>query len=168
LDGITFELVSPCFIEDDGSLPGVEIANLTSSEIKAIYDSIRSRSKIASENAVLWIESEQRDVPLDSVPNAAALVAEGIADSFHFCFTDLRIGTVELPMLGLFVFADFIELDYRMGPHWTLETIDGFFRLLLEIRSIAPGLIIRFPSVEAPPDSDRFLDVWREYERSAS
>ena len=98
------------------------------------------------------------------MPNAAALVASGDAESIHFCFTGMRVGGVELPELGLFVFPDGVELDYRMGTRWTREAIGAFFEFLRELRAIAPNATVGTPSVEPPPYPDRFMEAWRRYE----
>jgi hypothetical protein len=115
---------------------------------------------VSTETPEFWDRRQQRSVALDEVSNAAELVASGDAEAFHFCFTGLRIGAVELPELGLFVFPDGVELDYRMGPHWTREIIATFFELLRELCGIAPQAALGIPSVEPPPKASRILEAW--------
>jgi hypothetical protein len=93
------------------------------------------------------------------------LVASGDAEAFHFCFTGLRSGSVELPELGLFVFSDSVELDYRMDPHWTKELLTGFFELLHDLCRIAPGARLGIPALEPPPEPDCFLQAWSRLDK---
>lgn len=167
LDDDTFQLLRGCFEHDDGSLPGVELDGLTHQQLTDIYAYIRQGSRVSTKGPEFWHRRQHRSVALDAVPNAAELVASGDADAFHFCFTGLRVGAVELPELGLFVFRDSVELDYRMGAHWTREAIAAFFGLLRELCRIAPQATVGVPSVEPPPEPDRFLDAWSRLRRTA-
>lgn len=141
----------------------MELNGLTHQQLAAIYAYIRQGSRVSSETPEFWDRRQQRSVALDAVPNAAELVASGDAEVFHFCFTGLRVGAVELPELGLFVFSDGVELNYRMGPHWTRESITAFFELLRNLCRVAPKATIGIPSVEPPPEPDRFLEAWSRY-----
>ena len=163
MDDHAFQLVCDCFIYDDGSLPGIELTGLTRQDVAAIYAFIRRGSRLSNDAAEFWNKREERPISLDAVANAAELVANGEADSFHFCFTGLRVGGVELPELGLFVFEDNVELDYRMGRHWTRSTITAFFKMLRELCDLAPQAKVAIPSAEPPPESDRFLEAWSRY-----
>jgi len=165
LDDSSFQLVRDCFGYDDGSLPGVELRDVTSEQILVIYDYIRRGSRVSTLDAKFWDKRQERAVSLDAVSNAAELVANGAVEAFHFCFTGLRVGAVELPELGLFVFANTVELDYRMGPHWTRERIAAFFELLRELCRIAPDATLGVASVEGPPAADRFLEAWARWGR---
>ena len=95
--------------------------------------------------------------------NAAALVASGLAAPFHFCISNLHVNGVELPVLGVFVFKDAIEIDYRMGPHWGPAEVEAFFGLLREICEFTPGAMIRPADCEGPPNSERFSEAWTEF-----
>jgi hypothetical protein len=47
--------------------------------------------------------TDSTDCPLDSVPNAAALVVSGDAEPFHFVLRDIDMSGVRLPDLGVWV-----------------------------------------------------------------
>lgn len=152
-----------CFDTDDGSLPGILVTKVTPEGVAAIYSMLRQRSHLVTESAEFWSESEQASVPVDSVPNAAALVVTGQAAPFHHCIGGVMAGGVVLPVLGVFVFADTIELDYRMGPEWGPEEIAGFFELLRECCAVAPGAVVVPASSEGPPYPERFARAWTSY-----
>jgi hypothetical protein len=145
----------------------VELNGLTHQQLAAIYTYIRHGSRISTEVPTFWDKRQQRSITLDGVPNAAELVANGDAEAFHFTFSGLQAGAVELPPLGLFVFPNCLELNYRMGPHWTRKTIASFFELLRELCTLAPQATIAVPSVEPPPEADQFLQAWSRYRRTS-
>jgi hypothetical protein len=138
---------------------------LTGRQLAAIYSFIRRGSRLLTGSTEFWDSRQQRSVALDEVPNAAELVANGHADPFCFWFTGLRIATVELPELGLFVWPDAVTLIYRMGPHWTREAITAFFGLLRELYQFAPQAAIATEPPHVPPD--RFLAAWSRLGRAA-
>lgn len=155
--------VSDCFDTDDGSLPGVFVSSLQPDEVAAIYAMLRQRSQPAGEPTEFWSEAKQASLPIDSVSNAAALVAAYEAAPFHFCIEGIAAGGVRLPVLGVFVFHESIELDYRMGAEWGPAEVHGFFELLRECCNLARGPTIIMPECEGPPYPDRFLQAWASY-----
>ncbi len=100
---------------------------------------------------------------VDSVPNAAALVAAGEADAFHHCIEGLVAGGVELPVLGVFVWPNLVELDYRMGKAWTPLRVAGLFELLRDCCALDPGATVTPAEFEGPPEPARFLGAWSAY-----
>ena len=154
-----------CFEADDGSLPGIEIANLTGPQVGNIYRMLRQRSVMVTPNAEFWSETKQTSEPVDSVANPALLVAQGGAAPFHHCVGGIQVGDVVLPDLGLFVFKDMIELDYRMGADWGQEQVSALFQLLFEICEMAPQAVVPPAESEGPPFPDRFSTAWGEYRR---
>jgi hypothetical protein len=159
--------IRECFQEDDGSLPGIEIDQLSPDGVASIYAMLRDRSQLAGEYAEFWICEQQASVPVDSVPNAAALVAAGKAETFHHCICGLMSGGVELPTLGVFVFPTSIELDYRMGPEWNSAKVAGFFELLRDCCALEPTAVVVPASSEGPPDPRQFSEVWNRYVEAA-
>src|ERR1700722_10509865 len=125
-----WDKISGCFDTDDGSLPGIEIANLSPAGVSAIYAMLRRRSQLVGNPPEFWHHRREASVPVDSAPDAAALVATGEGAAFHHCIEGVIAGGVELPVLGVFVFMDVIELDYHMGREWGPTQIAGFFELL--------------------------------------
>lgn len=159
-----WEQVADCFRHNDGSLPGIEMTHVKPTELSAIYRMLRDRSELfGDEPPTLWSRTEERSIPVDSIPDPAGLVAKGESEPFHICLEGILVDGEELPVLGLFVWPEGIELDYRMGPSWTACKIAGFFNLLMDCARLAPGAQVTPAEFEGPPFPDRFMDAWRAY-----
>ena len=77
------------------------------------YALLRSRAaEMATANPSFWSITDDAERLVDSVPNAAALVVSGDAESFHVVLRGIRSGGVTIPDLGVFVFPDQLALDY--------------------------------------------------------
>lgn len=161
-----WEDVRPCFDTDDGSLPGIEIAGLSSAGVSAVYAMLRSRSRLCGAIPTFWSRTYDKSIEVDSVPDAAALVVSGEAEPFHHCIEGMLVSGVELPVLGVFVWQDGIELDYRMGQDWGPAEIAGFFELLRNCCALDPAAAIAPAELEGPPDPELFLQVWLAYAQS--
>ena len=72
-----------------------------------------------------------------------------------------------LPVLGVFVWQDVVELDYRMGPDWGPAQVVGFFELLRDCCALDPAAVVLPAEVEGPPYPDRFLQAWSSYKTTA-
>jgi hypothetical protein len=151
-----WQQVGKCFATDDGSLPGIEVADLSPQGVAAVYAMLRRRSRMASDSTEFWSRTREASLPVDSVPNAAVLVAAGEAEPFHHCISGAVAAGVELPELGVFVWPDAVELDYRMGPESGPAQVAGFFELLKDCCAVDPGADIRPAESEGPPYPDRF------------
>lgn len=158
--------VRECFDTDDRSLPGIAITGLSPAGVADVYAMLRSRSRLEGESPTFWSRTEQADVLVDAVPNAAALTSGGQAEAFHIVISGVSAGGVELPELGVFVFQDSVELDYRMGPDWGPDQVSGFFELLRECCCLDDNAVVAPAEVEGPPYPERFLEGWSSYNRS--
>ena len=157
-----FQSIQDCFLHDDGSLPGIELRCDDTREIPRIYEFLLSGSEITTVDASFWDEIAQRDVRIDSVPNPASLVVDGTSTGFHLCVRK-QIAGVDLPELGISVFQNNIELDWRMGPEWTEEKVFTFFELLHLLKDLAPSLELAGPEMEGVVDPHAFLRFWEAY-----
>ena len=155
--------VGACFDTDDGSLPGIEVTKLWTTGVTAVYAMLRRRSRLEGEPPVFWSRSTEASVPVDSVLDAAALVALGQAEAFHHCISGVVAGGVELPVLGVFVWPDTVELDYRMGSGWNPARVAGLFELLRDCCDLDPGAVVRPADFEGPPFPERFTRAWSSY-----
>ncbi len=155
--------VSECFDTDDGSLPGIEVSKLSPAGVSAIYAMLRRRSRLCGDAPEFWSRTKEASVQVDSVPDAAGLVATGESEAFHHCVEGLVAGGVELPVLGIFVWPDIVELDYRMGREWGPGQVAGFFELLRDCCALDTGAVIVPADFEGPPYPDRFLRAWFSY-----
>ena len=158
--------VGECFNADDGSLPGVEVTKLSAEGVASIYAMLRGRSRLVGNPPGFWDRRAEASVPVDSVSNAAALVAAGQAEAFHHCIGGVVAASVELPVLGVFVWQNIVELDYRMGPDWGPLQVAGFFELLEDCCPIDPGAGVIPADFEGPPYPERFAKAWATYHES--
>ena len=158
-----WNLVRSCFEVDDGSLPSLEIQNLTSAEIARIYASIRQEAEVVTKNPSYWDNESDSERLLDSVQNAASLVATGQAEPFHFSVAGIRRGGVEVPCIGIFVFQDLLAFDYRMGSHWGPEQVFALFGWLRSVVESTGGASLVPSTSEGPPDPQAFGRAWRTF-----
>jgi hypothetical protein len=160
-------VVGVCFDTDDGSLPGIEVAKLSPDGVSAIHQMLRRRSRLSGDPPEFWSRTNEASLLVDSVPDAAGLVAAGEAEAFHHCIEGVESGGVELPVLGVFVWPDIVELDYRMGREWGPAQVAGFFALLRECCALDPSAAVVPAEFEGPPYPDRFLKAWSSYKNAA-
>lgn len=158
-----WDIVYPCFKNDDGSLPTVELQNLLDVEIGNIYSIIRKDTKIVTNEASFWDIESQSERQLDDVSNAALLVPNMKAEPFHFCIDGLKFKNVKTPCLGFFIFQDVIAIDYRMGDQWGPEQVFALFSWLKEIINLTKRGFFTPTVNDCPPDPDVFLEAWRKF-----
>lgn len=154
---------SVCFDTDDGSLPGIEVDSLSPAGVSAVYAMLRRRSRLHGGPPEFWSRNRDESVPVDSVPDAAGLVAAGEAEAFHHCVEGVVAGGVELPVLGVYVWPECVELDYRMGRDWGPTQVVGFFELLRDCCALDPSAVVVPAEFEGPPYPDRFMRAWLSY-----
>ena len=165
MDGL-WDVAGVCFDTNDGSLPGIEIVKLSPVGVSAVYAMLRRRSQLSGEPPEFWSRTRDESVLVDSVTNAAGLVTAGKAEAFHYCVKGVIACGVELPVLGVFVWPDCVELDYRMGREWGPDPVVGFFELLRDCCALAPSAVVVPAEFEGPPYPDRFLRAWSVYNKS--
>jgi hypothetical protein len=152
------------FGTDDGSLPEVRINYSDPEATSAGYALLRTRARMVSpENQLFCSITEDTAQPLDSVPNAAALVVTGEADPFHVVFGGIECNGVTIPDLGVFVFQDQLALDYRMGAAWGPAELQAFFQLLCELIAFDPKATIALEESVLPEVVARFRNALRRY-----
>jgi hypothetical protein len=161
---ILWNEVRECFDTDDGSLPGIEVAGLSPAGVSAVYAMLRRRSRVCGSPPEFWSRTNEASILVDSVVDAARLVAAGEAEAFHHCIEGVA-GGVELPLLGVFVWPDIVELDYRMGSEWGPAQVEGFFELLHDCCALHRGAFVRPAEFEGPPYPERFLEAWLAYKK---
>lgn len=153
--------------ENDGSLPDIELNDLSDADVVECYKMIRDFSKkLTSDECSYWSPRLERDIYITFQENAAELVNSGEAEPFHVCFD----GTVSpsgksIPVLGLFVCEGTVILDYRMGPEWTLEAIEGLFELLKHTTSQLSNYSLKHTG-NYFDDEGIFEEVWGIYKNA--
>jgi len=151
------------FDTDDGMLPDIELNGLQGDEIENIYAFLRSRSELTPPKASFWSNTEQRSVLVNTVENAARLVAMGEGQQFHVILRGLSFEGATIPDLGVFVFEDMIGLDYRMGPEWNPARLKALFECLYQLQQIAPTAQVGLPEDEPPATRERFASALQRY-----
>jgi hypothetical protein len=126
------------FDTDDGSLPEIDIAHISPAGLAAMWMYLRAAAAGYAGDGWFWHHDTERETPLDSVPNAAALVVTGEAEIFHTVLHGISFFGAVIPELGVFVFQDSISLDYRMGHGWNAASLTALFELLRQLQRIDP------------------------------
>ncbi len=155
------------FDTDDGSLPEICIRNLSGTGVKDIWAYLTRLGASLNDGASFWHIAKDEDVPVDAVPNAAELVVSGEAASFHVCLRGIAFDGVVIPELGVFVFADSICLDYRMGPEWGPAQLRALFDLLRQLQSIDKDSVVTLPEEYNAEVRNQFAAAFAEYLKNA-
>jgi hypothetical protein len=114
-------------------------------------------------NPCFWSKTDDAERPLDSVPNAAAMVVSGEAEAFHVVFGGIQSGSVAIPDIGVFVFPDQLCLDYRMGTAWGPHELEALFALLAELTALDPQASLSLEEGVLAEVADRFHQVWHRW-----
>ncbi|QDU57612.1 hypothetical protein [Aeoliella mucimassa] len=154
------------FDTDDGSLPDVYFENLNPDAIIGAYELLISRAKsTVTECPVFWSKTDEQEHPLNSVPNAAALVVCDEAEPFHVVLGGIEARGTVIPDLGVFVFQECIALDYRMGAEWGPLQLDAFFGLLLELSALDQTCRLTLDEHVQQGFQDRFHTAFLRFKR---
>jgi hypothetical protein len=156
------------FGTNDGSLPDIELCNLSGFEVIHGYNFVRNHSsRISSKEPSFWSTSKNCDVPFSYGDSPAELVVSGKAESFHLCFDDIKSPSGKLiPELGLFVFTDSLSFDYRMGPQWNKESIEGLFELIFIMSSDFKCMEICHKTNINDDDGSIFKEHWTAFQNA--
>jgi hypothetical protein len=151
---------------DDGSLPEIELTNLTGNHIGDVFLYLTNQGQdITINGALFWDKITNQSRSITSVDNAASLVVQYLAEPFHMVIGNLKSKKIIIPPLGLFVFQESISLDYRKGSHWNPENIAALLELLCEINRIAPEVQISLQEGESQSIQDKFKILWQQFKR---
>lgn len=153
------------FGTDDGSLPDIELYNLSGDEVIHGYEFIRNHAdRISSIEPSYWSTLKDCDVHFSFEDNPAIQVVSGEAESFHLCFNGvISPSGKHIPELGLYVFTDCLSLDYRMGPQWNKQAIQGLFELISCMSKDYRNMKISHKSNINDHGGSIFQSHWTEY-----
>jgi hypothetical protein len=151
------------FDTDEGGLPEIRIVNLSQEGVVAIFSSLQQNCRPFANSQVYWSDEDQQDKPINSVPNAAALVVQGRAAPFHCLCRGLTCEGEMLPDIGVFVFQEEIALDYRAGQEWNARKLKALFGLLKELASIDTGSKVSLDPTMLPPVRTHFEKTWEGF-----
>jgi hypothetical protein len=127
------------FAEDDGTLPEYWFSGLSPEGAARIFDELRERADPPEPSTTIWHDEREEQLPLAEVPDAGALVTSGRIGSLHVVLSGVRSAGIRLPDLGVSLFRDSVELDYRMGRDWNPIVLSAFVDLLIELQQLDPG-----------------------------
>lgn len=127
--------VRALFEADDGSLPEIRIAYRNTPATAIGYEQLVTSAAGVVSHAYFWSKVREEEVPLDAVPNAAALVVSGEAEPFHVVLNAITSNDVMIPKVGVFVFPSELVLDYRMGAEWRESEVVALFELLSKLKA---------------------------------
>lgn len=154
------------FDTDDGSLPEVHMNYSDPHAVSRGFTLLLDRSReLVADDGQFWSKAAEKARPVNSVPNAAALVVSGEAEAFHVVIEDIRCGGVTLPDLGVFVFQDQICIDFRMGEHWGPAELAGFFGLLADLAALDPEASFSLEDGVPSSVSERHLAAFERFLR---
>lgn len=155
------------FDTDDGSLPEIYLVNLSGDSVANIWTYLVKSASGLNPDASFWHRAKGSDIPIDEVPNAAQLVVQGEAESFHVVVHGISVGGTVIPDLGVFVFPDAIYFDYRMGREWGAEELNSLFALLHQLLSMDQNGIVTLPPEYSADFRQRFASAFAEYRNAA-
>ncbi len=156
--------IRACFEQDDGSLPSIELNNVSPDGVASIYRMVLERSFVQGSPRTFWNRAAGREDELDSVDNPASLVATGVADTFHLVLAYQPSNGVTMPELGFTVWPDGVEFDYRMGFDWGPEQVSAFFDLLYQCIKQDAAAVLSL-ELDGPAQPQHFMSVWERYRR---
>jgi hypothetical protein len=157
------------FDTDDGSLPEIRVDYSDTQATASGFALLRKlAATISPESPCFCSVPGDEERPLDSVPNAAALVVSGQAHPFHVVFDGIQLRGATIPTIGVFVFPDQLALDYRMGAAWRAAEAEALFALLLQLVALDPRATLSLEDGILPELAARFQSAWRRYSTSAA
>lgn len=163
-----WEEVAHIFSKNDGSLPEIEFEVHNPNALKGIYAFIQQHSRVieTTAGAYYWSKAKGAEVPIALGDDPVTPLLADEAEPFHLVFGDIVSPSGRpVPPLGLFVFADGVTLDYRMGPDWNSDSVTGFFEILEKVAQLADAH--KFDHKENLNDGgDELLTIWLRWRRS--
>ena len=156
-----WEAIGWLFSTDDaGALSVVTIDFPDNETMAAAYVWMRDCAGETTELVcTFWSLVNASDIKISSVPNAAAIVADGSAEAFHVAFSGIVIDNMMIPRLGVHVFPSKIEIDYCPGCAWNADGLWAFLAFLNQVIVAFPGVSIHPYEHWDKDTSDLFVDM---------
>ena len=123
------------FATNDGSLPEIEVAFVSPEGVVEAFEFLFScgARDVTVGGASLWLRQREQGRALVGGDGGTRIAAGG-AEGFHVVLADITsLGTI-LPDLGVFVDAESLVIDYRMGPEWGPAQVSALLALLRHFR----------------------------------
>lgn len=156
------------FSTDDGSVPEIELDNLSGDEVVRGYGFIRNHADyISSSSPSYWSESKDCEIPFSYEDNPAIQLISGETRVCLLCFGGIKSPSGHvIPNLGLHVFADCLNFTYRMGPQWNQQALVGLFELISCMSADFHRMQITHKDNINDNDGSIFQSYWDAYEQA--
>jgi len=157
--------------DDDGSLPEIVFDFGGQNLVAQAYQTIQSRAScLASPNAYYWSRKRECECPIHYGDDPVQAFLDGDAEGFHVVFGGLHAANgAPVPDLGVAVLgADYIVLDYRMGPAWNTAAVAGLFEIMQALVMLLPVVEIRHTENIGDDNGAVLPALFRRWMESAS
>jgi hypothetical protein len=150
------------FEEDDGSLPDIFVEGLHDSQLTDVYRFVRSHSRIYDDPG-LWTLETKRDTPIRELDDPVKLLIDGKVDPFVHGLEDFEVDGTKLPLVIVFVWRDFMILNYRMGEEWGPRQLHALFRFLSTLKDMARQARVTHRDSGSNKRTEEFAEAFDEY-----
>ena len=158
--GWLFQEIGDFFSKNDGSFPEICICGLSAEEVNKSYKLIREKSRFNVGKPTFFNREAEKEMDLDEVEDASAMVTEGKAQPFHFMVREICFGKRHrIPELGVFILHNAIALDYEKGPCWGEIEIEALLLLILQLLGDSEKNFIKLEESVSQEDRDKFAAV---------
>jgi hypothetical protein len=146
--------LAPLFDEDDGALYAIRVVADSEEAVLNVARLLEQRTSVSG--VAVWNRSAGIEVRVDTLTEATQGIVSGLYDPTHVLLTDLRVGDITVPPLGVLMLPGELVLDYRKGPGWSADTLAAFFSLLQRIVDDGHNVRVALPDVVLPKWHDAF------------
>lgn len=147
----------PFFCTPSHDYPEICIHSLTPEEVAGAFELFRGPQVRHVGTPVVHDRRVGREVPLSTLENPVELVHQAAVEPFHFLVAGLRVGSVVLPDLGVFILPQAIALDFSPGFGWTAASLEGLLRLVDRILLMAAQPRLSLEEILSPAVRAAFL-----------
>ncbi|MBA3471544.1 MAG: hypothetical protein H0T53_18060 [Herpetosiphonaceae bacterium] len=149
------------FDTNDGSLPELWLTVDTPAAVSVIVRHLLTVGHLSPHVEWSWFDLENQEHPLTDVAEVAARIASHTAEPLHVLLTNIVLGTVPLPDLGMLILPDRVELDYRMGEAWNPLNLVALFTFLAQIAEAVPSMTLTVEDSMLPARQEHFVLTWQ-------
>jgi hypothetical protein len=140
--------LAPLFDEDDGALHTIRLVANSEEAVLNVARLLEQRASVSG--VAVWNRSTGVEVRVDTLTAAAHGVIAELYDPTHVLLTDLQVGDIAVPPLGVFMLPGELVLDYRKGPAWSAGTLAALFSLLQRLVGDGQNVRVTLPDVVLP------------------
>jgi len=136
-------LIECYFMEDDGSLPEVEVQF---SEPSAVVRAFTYLFTCGARNITvggprIWVKATKAEREFAGSQDSEQVIS-GVVEPFHVVLGSINFCGVILPDIGVWIDPSSLTLDYRMGSEWGQAEIQAFFNLLRQLKQMGASISV--------------------------